>query len=39
VLQAARERAEQEAEKRLQLEQGALTYDLYGLRDLVERKE
>ena len=39
VLQAARGRAEQETEKRAQLEQGELTYDLYGLRDLVERKE
>jgi 4-hydroxy-4-methyl-2-oxoglutarate aldolase len=39
VLQAARGRAEQETGKRAQLEQGELTYDLYGLRDLVERKE
>ena len=39
VLEAARERARQEAEKRVLLEQGALTYDLYGLRDLVEGKE
>jgi 4-hydroxy-4-methyl-2-oxoglutarate aldolase len=39
VLQAARGRAEQETEKLAQLEQGELTYDLYGLRDLVERKE
>jgi 4-hydroxy-4-methyl-2-oxoglutarate aldolase len=39
VLQAARARSEQEREKRDQLQQGALTYDLYGLRDLVEREE
>jgi 4-hydroxy-4-methyl-2-oxoglutarate aldolase len=39
VLQAARARAEQETEKIAQLEQGELTYDLYGLRDLVEGKE
>ena len=39
VLQAARGRADQETGKRAQLEQGELTYDLYGLRDLVERKE
>ena len=39
VLQAARARSEQESEKRAELQNGALTYDLYGLRDLVERKE
>lgn len=39
VLQAARTRSEQEAEKRAELQKGALTYDLDGLRDLVEREE
>ena len=39
VLQAARARSDQESEKRAELQNGALTYDLYGLRDLVERKE
>jgi 4-hydroxy-4-methyl-2-oxoglutarate aldolase len=39
VLEAARERAEQETEKRARLERGELTYDLYGLRGLVEGKE
>jgi 4-hydroxy-4-methyl-2-oxoglutarate aldolase len=39
VLQAARARFEQEAEKRAELQKGALTYELYGLRDLVEREE
>ena len=36
VLAAARERAERERVKREQLEQGALSYDLDGLRPLVE---
>ncbi len=36
VLAAARERAERERVKRAQLEQGALSYDLDGLRALVE---
>jgi 4-hydroxy-4-methyl-2-oxoglutarate aldolase len=35
---AARERAEREREKRAQLEAGALSYDLDGLRALVERE-
>jgi 4-hydroxy-4-methyl-2-oxoglutarate aldolase len=39
VLAAARDRAGQETEKLVLLRQGELTYDLYGLRDLVERKE
>jgi 4-hydroxy-4-methyl-2-oxoglutarate aldolase len=39
VLQAARARSQQENVTRAELEQGALTYDLYGLRDLVEREE
>lgn len=39
VLAAARARSVHESEKRAELEEGALTYDLYGLRDLVERKE
>ncbi len=39
VLAAARARSEQEGEKRAELEKGALTYDLYGLRDIVEREE
>jgi 4-hydroxy-4-methyl-2-oxoglutarate aldolase len=37
VLAAARERAERERVKREQLEAGALSYDLDGLRQLVER--
>jgi 4-hydroxy-4-methyl-2-oxoglutarate aldolase len=37
VLAAARERAEREREKRAKLETGALSYDLDGLRELVER--
>jgi 4-hydroxy-4-methyl-2-oxoglutarate aldolase len=37
VLAAARERAQREREKRTQLEAGALSYDLDGLRELVER--
>jgi 4-hydroxy-4-methyl-2-oxoglutarate aldolase len=37
VLAAARERAEREREKRARLEAGALSYDLDGLRELVER--
>ncbi len=37
VLAAARARAEREREKRAQLEAGALSYDLDGLRQLVER--
>jgi 4-hydroxy-4-methyl-2-oxoglutarate aldolase len=36
VLAAARERAEDEREKRAKLESGALSYDLDGLRELVE---
>jgi 4-hydroxy-4-methyl-2-oxoglutarate aldolase len=36
VLEASRERAEREREKRARLEQGALSYDLDGLRDRVE---
>jgi 4-hydroxy-4-methyl-2-oxoglutarate aldolase len=36
VLGAARERAEREREKRARLEQGALSYELDGLRDRVE---
>jgi 4-hydroxy-4-methyl-2-oxoglutarate aldolase len=39
VLQAARARSEQERERRAELEQGALSYDLYDLRRLIERKE
>ena len=37
VLAAARERAEREVEKRAKLEGGALSYDLDGLRALVEK--
>jgi 4-hydroxy-4-methyl-2-oxoglutarate aldolase len=37
VLAAARERAEREREKRAKLQGGALSYDLDGLRELVER--
>ena len=37
VLAAARERAEHEVEKRAKLEGGALSYDLDGLRALVEK--
>jgi 4-hydroxy-4-methyl-2-oxoglutarate aldolase len=37
VLEAARERAEREVEKRAKLQGGALSYDLDGLRALVER--
>lgn len=37
VLVAARERAEREVEKRAKLKAGALSYDLDGLRQLVER--
>ena len=36
VLAAARERADREVEKRAKLEAGALSYDLDGLRELVE---
>jgi hypothetical protein len=36
VLEAARTRAEREVEKRAKLEAGALSYDLDGLRGLVE---
>jgi 4-hydroxy-4-methyl-2-oxoglutarate aldolase len=36
VLAAARERAEREREKRAKLQAGALSYDLDGLRELVE---
>jgi 4-hydroxy-4-methyl-2-oxoglutarate aldolase len=39
VLEAARARSEQESKKRAELQKGALTYDLDGLRDLVEREE
>jgi 4-hydroxy-4-methyl-2-oxoglutarate aldolase len=37
VLAAARDRAEREREKRAKLEAGELSYDLDGLRQLVER--
>ncbi len=37
VLAAARARAEREVEKRAKLEAGALSYDLDGLRRLVEK--
>jgi len=37
VLAAARARAEREREKRAKLEAGELSYDLDGLRELVER--
>jgi 4-hydroxy-4-methyl-2-oxoglutarate aldolase len=37
VLDASRERAERERVKRAQLEEGALSYDLDGLRERVER--
>ena len=37
VLAAARERAEREREKRAKLEAGELSYDLDGLRQLVEQ--
>ena len=37
MLAAARERAEREVEKRAKLEGGALSYDLDGLRALVEK--
>jgi len=37
VLTRARERAEREVEKRAKLEEGTLSYDLDGLRQLVER--
>ena len=37
VLGAARVRAEREREKRAKLEAGELSYDLDGLRELVER--
>jgi hypothetical protein len=37
VLAAARARAEREHEKRAKLEAGELSYDLDGLRELVER--
>jgi 4-hydroxy-4-methyl-2-oxoglutarate aldolase len=37
VLAAARARAEREVEKRAKLQAGALSYDLDGLRRLVER--
>ena len=36
VLDAARQRAEAEREKRAKLEAGALSYDLDGLRERVE---
>jgi 4-hydroxy-4-methyl-2-oxoglutarate aldolase len=36
VLSAARDRAEREREKRAKLEAGELSYDLDGLRKLVE---
>ena len=38
VLAAARERAEHELEKRAKLQAGALSYDLDGLRELVEQE-
>ena len=37
MLAAARERAERERVKRAQLQAGALSYDLDGLRALVEK--
>ena len=37
VLEAARERAERERRKRARLESGELSYEIDGLRDLVER--
>ena len=37
VLAAARARAEREVEKRAKLQAGALSYDLDGLRALVEK--
>jgi 4-hydroxy-4-methyl-2-oxoglutarate aldolase len=37
VLAAARDRAAREVEKRAKLEAGALSYDLDGLRPLVEK--
>jgi 4-hydroxy-4-methyl-2-oxoglutarate aldolase len=37
VLAAARDRAAREVEKRAKLEAGALSYDLDGLRALVEK--
>jgi 4-hydroxy-4-methyl-2-oxoglutarate aldolase len=36
VAQASRERAENEADKRTRFEAGELSYDMYGIRDLVE---
>ncbi len=39
VLEAARARAEREAAVREKLESGALSYDLHGLREVVEGKE
>ena len=38
VLAAARTRAERELEKRAKLQAGALSYDLDGLRELVEQE-
>jgi hypothetical protein len=38
VLTAARERAAGEVDKRAKLQSGALSYDLDGLRALVERR-
>jgi 4-hydroxy-4-methyl-2-oxoglutarate aldolase len=39
VLGAARERAEHERVKRAKLEQGELSYDLDGLREIVEQAD
>jgi len=39
VLSAARERAERERVKRAKLEQGELSYDLDGLREIVEQAD
>jgi 4-hydroxy-4-methyl-2-oxoglutarate aldolase len=38
VLAASRERAEREVDKRAKLSAGSLSYDLDGLRELVEGK-
>jgi 4-hydroxy-4-methyl-2-oxoglutarate aldolase len=39
VLQASRERAENENAKRARFEAGELSYDMYGIRDVVEGKD
>jgi len=39
VLDATRARAKEENDKRAQLQEGALSFDLWGLRQLVEREE